>query len=274
MQTINGYQCRFEHSVTDSEAENVVFLNGILNKAQSWHQQVELIQEMGLNTLNYDFRGQWYSETTQGPYSLKLLAEDLAALMDHCGIEKAHLVGTSYGGFVTQQFALMYPERVSSVVIITSSPLITGRSRHIVNNWCYFNNSGENIPYYDAMLAVIFSEEFFSKHSEALEVRREWFGDVVKTLPHFAEGQYLLNKASLDDLDGDGLLNQIGQIRCPAHIVAAGNDIIYPPKFSKMIAERIDGAIYSEIQHSGHAVVLESSDQINAILKSHLNNLR
>ncbi|THB64257.1 MAG: alpha/beta hydrolase [Gammaproteobacteria bacterium] len=272
MQIINNYRCKYEYNLSSPDADNIIFLNGILNNTQSWQSQVELVQSLGFNALTYDYRGQWYSQTTPEPYSLELLANDLVELMNHCSIEKAHLVGTSYGGFVMQKFISMFPQKTLSAVIITSSPIITGRSRHIVNNWCYFNSNNDNLRYYDSMLSVIFSEKFFSDNAEALQNRKKSFGETADLLPDFAKGQYLLNKASLDDLDGKGLLDSITKIKVPTHVVAAGDDIIYPPKFSKMIAEKIPGAIYTKIPDSGHAIVMEKGEVINQILQKHLSN--
>ena len=62
-------------------------------------------------------RGQGRSEHPEGPYSMDQHADDLAALLDACGVERAHLVGISYGGEVSQAFVLRHPARVRSLVL-------------------------------------------------------------------------------------------------------------------------------------------------------------
>ncbi len=270
MQLINGHKCFFEHSNKFPGADTVIFLNGILFTVNTWQQQADLMESMGLNVLRYDLRGQWFSETTPGPYTMELLAQDLAALMDHCGIEKAHLVSTSYGGFVTQQFASMYPEKTKSIFMMTSSPNIVGRSRKAVQNWCHLNELGDIGLYYDVMTHEIFSEWYFENHEDVIESRKPLLLSVTKELPDFSLGQYNLNKCSLDDLAGEGLIPLLSKITCPAHFIAAEDDIQYPPRFSQIMSDHVPQSEITIIPKYGHAIVLECKDKVNKLLKSHI----
>src|SRR5262249_20812673 len=68
----------------------------------------------------YDLRGHGNSECPPRGYTTRDLAEDLTALMDARGIERAHLVGHSYGGAVSLHCAASHPERVRSLTMIDS----------------------------------------------------------------------------------------------------------------------------------------------------------
>jgi pimeloyl-ACP methyl ester carboxylesterase len=54
-------------------------------------------------------------------YRLEDMADDAAALLDHLGIDRAHIVGASMGGMIAQIFAARYPERTAGLGIIFSS---------------------------------------------------------------------------------------------------------------------------------------------------------
>ena len=61
-------------------------------------------------------------------YDLSDMAKDAVSLMDSLNIEKAHIVGASMGGMITQIIALDYPERVKSITPIMTTPGIQNES--------------------------------------------------------------------------------------------------------------------------------------------------
>ena len=66
-----------------------------------------VVSELGkdLEILVYDCRGHGQSERRPGAYTVQLFADDLAALLDHCGWPYAAVAGCSMGGCVAQAFA-------------------------------------------------------------------------------------------------------------------------------------------------------------------------
>jgi len=63
----------------------------------------------------------WLGLPGQAPYGLEDMADDAAALLDHLGIERAHIVGASMGGMIAQVFAARFTERTKSLAVIFSS---------------------------------------------------------------------------------------------------------------------------------------------------------
>ncbi|ORB85535.1 alpha/beta hydrolase [Mycobacterium kansasii] len=63
----------------------------------------------------------WFGLPSQAAYTLEDMADDAAALLDHLGIETAHIVGASMGGMIAQIFAARFPQRTKALAIIFSS---------------------------------------------------------------------------------------------------------------------------------------------------------
>jgi pimeloyl-ACP methyl ester carboxylesterase len=63
----------------------------------------------------------WIGLPGNAPYGIEDLSDDAAALLDHLGIERAHVVGASMGGMIAQVFAARFAERTASLAVIFSS---------------------------------------------------------------------------------------------------------------------------------------------------------
>jgi 3-oxoadipate enol-lactonase len=103
------------------QGEPVIFIQGANLPMQMWDAQVRYLSAE-FQVVRYDVRGFGGSGPRDSvPYQSHT---DLRALLDHLGIERAHLVGLSLGGRIALDFALTYPERVQSLVL--SGPGLSG----------------------------------------------------------------------------------------------------------------------------------------------------
>ncbi len=67
-----------------------------------------------------DNRGAGRSDKPDAPYSIELMADDAAALLDALGIGRAHIVGTSMGGRIALDLSLRHPEHVRSLILVST----------------------------------------------------------------------------------------------------------------------------------------------------------
>lgn len=74
------------------------------------------------STLTLDYRGTGDSDKPDIPYSTELFAQDVIAVLDELGIDRADVYGTSMGGRVAQQLAARHPHRVGTLVLGCTSP--------------------------------------------------------------------------------------------------------------------------------------------------------
>jgi pimeloyl-ACP methyl ester carboxylesterase len=102
-------------------AEPVVFLHGFGASSYSWRRVTGELA--GYRTVALDLRGFGYTERPPGiePYTRQAQIELVLAVMDALGIERANLVGHSYGGALAATLAVRHPERVRSLTLIDAA---------------------------------------------------------------------------------------------------------------------------------------------------------
>jgi len=113
---------------------DVILLHGIATNMTYWLLTVMPRLAPHHRATVYDLRGHGLSDLTESGYTSGELAEDLRGLMDDLDIERAHVVGHSYGGVVALHHAARYPERVRSLTIVDSA--IPALRRHMpLSEW-------------------------------------------------------------------------------------------------------------------------------------------
>jgi pimeloyl-ACP methyl ester carboxylesterase len=103
------------HYITVGSGPDVVMLHGFLGNLALWHLYTVPLLRPEFRVTTYDLRGHGYSEVTPTGYTAANMAVDLRCLLDALGIQRAHLVGHSYGADVCMYFAMLHPERVLKV---------------------------------------------------------------------------------------------------------------------------------------------------------------
>ena len=112
----------------DPEGEAVVFLHGWPDSWFSFSRVLPLLPRE-LRALAFDQRGFGDSDRPKSGYAITDLAADAIALLDALAIERATLVGHSFGSFVARNAAIVHPTRVARLVLIgtgfpSSNPVI------------------------------------------------------------------------------------------------------------------------------------------------------
>lgn len=110
----------------DRPPQVLICLPGLTRDGQDFRYFVPHVPEIapGWHVVCLDQRGRGRSEYAQDPmtYSLLQEARDCLALMDHLGLERAAILGTSRGGLVAMTLALMAPQRLSAVILNDVGP--------------------------------------------------------------------------------------------------------------------------------------------------------
>ena len=93
----------------------LVFIHAFPLDSSMWQAQIEFFRER-YRVITPDVIGFGTSQPAR-PWTMREMGEQLAALLDHLGIEKCTLAGLSMGGYISLPFALAHPTRVERLVL-------------------------------------------------------------------------------------------------------------------------------------------------------------
>src|SRR5687767_5054382 len=106
---------------TAGHGEPLVFVSGQNTDHTQW-DTVSPFFEDAYQTIVFDNRGTGATSKPSEPYSMQGFAEDVIALLDDLSIDRAHVVGASMGGKITQWLAINHAERVASAMLMATTP--------------------------------------------------------------------------------------------------------------------------------------------------------
>lgn len=116
---VNG--CRLNYLQLGPEsgeaAEDLVMVHGLATNLAFWYFRYAPLFAKRFRVTLFDLRGHGHSEMTPSGYRPGDLGDDVAGLLDHLGIEKAHFVAHSFGGVAVLNMAVAAPQRVRSLIL-------------------------------------------------------------------------------------------------------------------------------------------------------------
>ncbi len=278
---VNGFKCRYQLSGNLESNETIVFINGIASFLESWDEmKVDLEQDYKL--LGYDLRGQWFSEVTHDtPYSFLTMVEDLNALMETLDIDSAHIVATSLGGEVAQWFAINFPQKVKSLSIIASVSEANLLQIAQVTRWkesakkavemITESDNDEKVrrnagyDYFQSLLPELYSNAYLEENEENIKEKIEGFLSICNK--KFFQGHIYLCDMFFRLRNDEKITDRLHEIKCPALVIAADEDMIKPVKFSQIIADGIPDSRLEVLHGAGHALLHEKGEELVSMVK-------
>ena len=232
-----------------NEGASLIFVNSLGADLRSWDMVFEMVEEdpdLGKHPLlRYDQRGHGRSESTQPPYSIVQLSEDLSSLIDTLGFEKVAVIGVSVGGMIAMHYTAMNPERVEALIVCDTAPRI-GTS----DGW---NERIDTLRQHgmtflaDAILARWFAPEFSRKHPAT-------YARSLEMLAQTSVDGYAGVCEAIRDAD---LTDFTGRITAPTLVICGEHDVATTPAMCRQLADSIAGAQFELISDAAHLPMVE-----------------
>jgi 3-oxoadipate enol-lactonase len=209
----------------------------------------------------FDNRGAGRSDKPDISYTMEMMTDDLAGLLDAIGIDSAHIQGGSLGGMIAQQFALRYPKRVRSLILACTACGGTHGVTMIDPEMIRAVERLQGLPLKKRMMETLrlsISQEFIDKKPGLVQ---EY---VAKMIEHPAPLQTMMRHthAAL----GHDTYDRLPEIKAPTLVIAGDADRFIPVKNSRILASRIPGAELVILKNMGHMFNLEAEDESNKIM--------
>lgn len=229
---------------------------------EQWPQVPDLVAA-GHRVLNLDNRGHGRSGPCTARYSVWDVAEDLVAVLDHAGVDRAVLVGLSVGGFASIRAALQHPERVAALVLADTdagTAARKGRAKATLLSPVARTRWGRPIAL-GAVVDVLFGATARREQPELVRSWRQVFDsqDIDSMLAMLTA---FLHR---DDVTG-----RLGEITAPTLVIVGDEDEDPGVLASARIAARIPGARFVVLPETGHLAALESPAEFGARVLSFL----
>ena len=245
--------------------EPLVLISGTSMDHQMWALQVSGYARH-FTTITFDNRGAGRSTAPAMPtrYSPAIMARDLAGLLDHLRIDRAHISGVSLGSAIAQEFALTRPDRVRTLQLHST----WGRSdewfrRALVGTVRYAMQHGDRRTALRTSLMWIMSAAYL-EHREPAEVRDLVSRIIIKN-PHLPSDDGFIGQLRADAVHD--ALDRLGSITTPTLVTIAQHDVCTPPAYGRAVADAIPEArvVCFEGPHASHCALWEMAADFNKV---------
>lgn len=258
MQILVHDDVRIDARVDGSGDDAVVLIHGFPLAKEIWNAQIPVLARTH-RVVAMDLRGMGRSSVPDGPYLMETLAGDVAAVLDHLGIDRATIVGHSLGGYVALAFARMYVERVERLALACSRIVAdTPQRAHARNASAQeLERDGINAQTIAQSLDALFLATTRDKMPETIEKARKILENCdPRGLASMMRGMAL--RDSSEDI--------APELRMPVLLIASRQDPIVPPEEAEAMAAAFPAACLAWMEHSGHIPMLEEPERVARLL--------
>lgn len=247
----------------DAAKPTVVFIHGVLNDHSVWILQSRWFANHGWNVLAIDLPGHCRSAGAP-PATVEDAARFVVALLDAAGVEKAALVGHSFGSLIALETAARTPDRVSHIALVgTACPMAVSPA---------LLESSLNTPMRAIDMVNSFSHSMLAPPPSSLGPGTWLYGGSRALMRRVLASNREVNvfhvgfNACNDYANGEAAM---AAVTCPVLFLLGASDQMTPPRAAKALQAKAVGAKVVTVQ-AGHALMSEAPDAVLFALKDFL----
>jgi len=260
------------YTISRGKGAPILFSHGVTLSTRVWVKQFESLPGQRFRCIGFDHRGHGDSDCGDSGHSITNLAEDVRTVLERMDLHDAVLVGHSMGGIALQAFATRHPdvaaERVRGMVLMSTlaKTYLSGSSR-LRRLFERLTGGGPSAGELMTQknLGFFLARVGFGRDPQASHV--ELVREMIAACPKAASQEAVAALVGLD------MTEDLPKIRVPTLVLSGSADVIAPPAQARRIAELIPGARLEVFKGAGHMLMLERTDEVDALVTEFARDL-
>ncbi|MHA1466523.1 MAG: alpha/beta fold hydrolase [Promethearchaeota archaeon] len=267
---VNGIKLCYD---VHGNGDPVVLLHGFSDRKEHWRAQVGGLSKY-FKVIRLDNRGAGKSERPDGEYSMEVYASDVAGLMECLEINKAHIIGHSMGGMISQNLAISYPNKVNKLILLNTLPgfkppgepledFVTMQRESAIKGQEAILNDPDNAFVDGAKTS--YSRKFWKLMKE--DPKKRFHGiwsveDLIDEKINYGPTAIDLSNQT-HALSTHNTYERLHEIKSEVLIISAEKDKSCPVSMGEKIHELIPNSKFIVIEGAAHQDILERAPEIN-----------
>ena len=267
---VNGIKLCYD---VHGNGDPVVLLHGFSDRKEHWRAQVGDLSKY-FKVIRLDNRGAGKSERPDGEYSMEVYASDVAGLMECLEINKAHIIGHSMGGMISQNLAISYPNKVNKLILLNTLPgfkppgepledFVTMQRESAIKGQEAILNDPDNAFVDGAKTS--YSRKFWKLMKE--DPKKKFHGiwsveDLIDEKINYGPTAIDLSNQT-HALSTHNTYERLHEIKSEVLIISAEKDKSCPVSMGEKIHELIPNSKFIVIEGAAHQDILERAPEIN-----------
>ena len=208
--------------------------------------------------VSVDLRGTGDSDKPGGVYTTEMFADDVAALMQSIGIQKAHISGLSLGAATGMWLAAKYPDRVRSLSLHSGWPKSDAYLETVLRGWQVMAKSMNNVPemFIQGVFPWCFTPELYAQKPDYIQA----LSDFVRSRPQQPVDAFIQHSDAVIAHDAEA---QLGKIRAPTQITFGRHDKVTSTRFADRLRNGIKNSELYVFEDCSHAPLYENVAEFN-----------
>jgi 3-oxoadipate enol-lactonase len=205
-----------------------------------------------------DNRGVGKSDKPPGPYDLAMMARDAVAVLDHAEVDRAHVIGASMGGVISQILGVLHADRVESLVLACTACRQLPWRRELLAEWAEQAETEGMGAFVQRNARWLFGPRSFRR-------LQPFIGPVGGLALNASPHAFLAQVQAILDAD-ESLRGELRTITAPTLVLVGSQDILTPRGDSEELAAAIPGARMAVVRGAAHGFMFEHAGTFNRLV--------